>query len=133
MRRSILLLFIILFSFLACQSSEEEKIHRTLVQREEALRKKDLALYLSSISGAYQDKGEDFEQLKARVGKYFELFDRIEYTSWNRSIQIDGGKATVTQEFVLDVEKAGKRKRYSGREVLSLQKEKGGWKIIGGL
>ena len=133
MKRSIPLLFAVFFSFLGCQTSEEARIHRTLVQREEAFRNKDLSLYLSCISSAYQDKEENFEQLKGRVGRYLDVFDRIEYTSWNRSIRIEGEAATVTQEFVLEVEKEGRRKRYAGKEILSLRKERGEWKIIKGL
>ncbi|HXX33158.1 MAG TPA: nuclear transport factor 2 family protein, partial [Thermodesulfobacteriota bacterium] len=116
-----------------CQVSEEEKIDRILNQRQEALQKKDLSLYLSCISKAYQDKEEDFEGLQKRIKRYFETFNRISYSCWDRSFQIDGGTAIVTQQFYLEVEKAEKKNHYSGKEVLFLKKEGKGWKIIKGL
>jgi hypothetical protein len=72
MRRCFLLLCSILVLFLACQSSEEDRIYRTLSRREEALRAKNPSLYLSCISKAYQDKQEDYEHLKNRIEHYFE-------------------------------------------------------------
>jgi ketosteroid isomerase-like protein len=133
MRRSSLF-FVLFFLFvLACQVSEEEKIDRMLNQRQEALQKKDLPLYLSCISKAYQDKEEDFTRLQKRIGGYFKTFDRISYSSWDRSFRIDGEDAVVTQQFYLEVEKAGKKNHYSGKEVLYLKKEGKDWKIIKGL
>jgi len=133
MRRSSLF-FVLFFLFvLACQVSEEEKIDRILNQRQEALQKKDLSLYLSCISKAYQDKEENFEGLQKRIKRYFETFNRISYSCWDRSFQIDGETAIVTQQFYLEVEKAEKKNHYSGKEVLFLKKEGKGWKIIKGL
>jgi hypothetical protein len=133
MRRSSLL-FVLFFLFvLACQVPEEEKIDRMLNQRQEALQKKDLSLYLSCISKAYQDKEEDFSRLQKRIEGYFKTFDRISYSCWDRSFQIDGETAIVTQQFYLEVEKAEKKNHYSGKEVLFLKKEGKDWKIIKGL
>ena len=133
MRRSSLL-FVLFFLFvLACQVSEEEKIDRVLNQRQEALQKKDLSLYMGCISKAYRDKEEDFTRLQRRIRGYFNTFDRISYSSWDRSFQIDGETAVVTQQFYLEAEKAGKKNHYSGKEVLFLKKEGKDWKIIRGL
>jgi len=128
------------FSFLvlvlllqACPSAEEGKIERLLGQRAEAFQEKNLALYLSCISKDYQDKEENFEKLENRVGGYFESFDWIDYSAWDRSIQIDGKNATATQQLRIEVEKQGRKNQHSGREVLRLRKEGGEWKIISGL
>jgi len=127
-------LFVLFFLFiLACQVSEEEKIDHILNRRQEALQKKDLSLYLSCISKAYQDKEEDFSRLQKRVEGYFGTFDRISYSCWDRSFQIDGETAIVSQQFYLEVEKAEKKNHYSGKEVLFLKKEGKNWKIIKGL
>ena len=133
MKRSILFTLLPILFLLACQVSEEEKIDQVLIRRQEALQKRDLSLYLSCISNAYQDREEDFSQLQERIGGYFKNFDRISYSSWDRSIQIDGKKATVIQLFHLEVEKGGKRNRYSGKELLYLEKEGKEWKIVKGL
>jgi len=134
MRRPFLsFLFFIFLLLLACQDSEEEKIYQTLNRRQEALQKRDLSLYLSCISRAYQDKEEDFDRLQKRMEGYFNTFNRISYSSWDRSVQIDGETATAIQQFQLEVEKGEKKNRYSGKEALFLKKEGKGWKIIKGL
>ena len=133
MRKCFLLLCAILLLFPACQSSEEDRIYRTLNQREEALRAKDLSLYLSCISKAYQDKQENYERLKNRIEHYFRTFDRIDYSGWERSIHFEGKSAIAVQQFRLEVEKDGKKSQYSGKELLQLVKEGKEWKIIEGL
>lgn len=132
MRKSVYLLITIFF-LLTCQVSEEEKIHQVLNRREEALQKKNLSLYLSCISKAYQGKEEDFSRLQNRIKGYFETFDQIRYSSWERSIHIEGDAATVIQQFQLEVEKGSKKNRYLGKEALFFQKEGREWKIVRGL
>ncbi len=118
---------------LACQISEQEKIDQTLNRRQEALQKRDLSLYLTCISKAYQDKEEDLYRLQNRIEGYFKTFDRITYSSWDRSVQIDGETSTVIQRFSLEVEKGEKKNHYGGKEVLFLKREGREWKIIKGL
>ena len=131
-KRSLSFLLPVLF-LLACQISEEEKINQILNRRQEALQKRDLSLYLSCISRAYQDKEEDFYRLQKRIEGYFKTFDRITYSSWDRSVQIDGETSTVIQQIYLEVEKGEKKNHYSGREVLFLKREGKTWKIVRGL
>ena len=133
MRRHLLSFLLPIVFLLACQVSEEEKIYQILNRRQEALQKRDLSLYLSCISRAYQDKEEDFNRLEKRIDGYFKTFDRIAYSSWDRSVEIDGEKATAIQQFYLEAEKGGKKNRYSSKEVLFLKKEGKEWKIIKGL
>ncbi len=133
MRRHSLSFLLSLLFLLACQVSQEEKIYQVLNRRQEALQKRDLSLYLSCISKAYQDKEEDFDGLRKRIEGYFKTFDRISYSSWDRSIQIDGETAIVVQQFSLVVEKGEKKNRYSGKESLFLKKEGKEWRIIKGL
>src|SRR4030043_1224797 len=123
MRRSFLSFLLLIFFLLACQVSEEEKIYQLLNRRQEALQKRDLPLYLSCISKAYQDKEEDVSRLQKRIEGYFKTFDRITYSSWDRSVQIDGETSTVIQQFYLEVEKGEKKNHYSGKEALFLKKE----------
>jgi hypothetical protein len=133
MRRNSLFFLLTIFFLIACQISEEERIQQILNRREEALQKKDLSLYLSCISKSYQDKDEDFSRLQNRMEGYFKTFDGIEYSSWDRSIQIEGDQAKVAQQFFLRVERAGNRNRYSGKEALFLKREGRQWRIIKGL
>lgn len=133
MRRHILSFLLPILFLLACQASEEEKIYQILNRRQEALQKRDLTLYLSCISKAYQDKEEDFNRLEKRIEGYFKTFDRITYSNWDRSVHMEGETATVIQQFHLEVEKGEKKNRYSGKEALFLKKEGREWKIIRGL
>jgi len=133
MRRNRLLIPILLLFLWACQGSGEEQIRKTMDQRGEALKTKDLSLYLSCISKDYQDKEGDFSQLQKRMEAYFKSFDRIEYDYWDRSIQIEGEMATVIQQFHIEVEKEGKKSRYSGKEAFLLRREGRHWKILKGL
>ena len=133
MKRLLFPLAFLLFILAACGASDENKIRETLSRREEALRKKDLSLYLTCISEAYRDKDEDVSRIKSRIDGYFRNFDRINYSSWDRSIQIDGREAAVVQQFHLEVEKGDQKHRHGGKEALFLRKEGGQWKIIRGL
>ncbi len=129
-RSFILVLFLFLW---ACHASEEEQIRQTLNERGEAFKKRDLSLYLSCISEDYQDKEGGFSQLRERIEGYFNTFDRIEYAYWDRSIKMEGETATVVQQFHLEVEKEGRKNRYSGKEAFLLRKEGNHWKIVRGL
>jgi len=133
MRRNRFFALFLLFFLWACQSSEEEQIRRVLNQRGEAFKKKDLSLYLSCISKDYQDKEGDLSQLQKRMEGYFKTFDRIEHNAWDRSVEIEGETATVTQQFSLEVEKGGKKSSYSNKEAFLLRKEGNYWKILKGL
>ncbi len=131
-KRSLFFLLPVLF-LLACQISEEEKINQILNRRQEALQSRDISLYLSCISMGYEDKGEDFPRLQKRIEGYFKTFDRISYSTWDRSIQIDGETSTVIQQFYLEAEKGEKKNHYSGKEVLFFKKDGKEWRIIKGL
>jgi ketosteroid isomerase-like protein len=133
MRRNRFLVLVFLVFLWACQPSVEEQIRQTLNQRGEALKKKDLSLYLSCISKDYQDKEGDRDQLQKRMEVYFKNFDRIDFNYWDRSIQIEGETATVIQQFHLEIEKGGRTNRYSAKEAFLLKKEGGRWKIFKGL
>ncbi len=128
-----LICFLVLLALVACQKSDSEGIRQTLQQREIALQNKDLSLYLSCISKSYQDKNENYDQLQNRIQGYFKSFDRIDYSTWDRSIEVDGDRATVIQQFRLEVEKGGNRHPYTGKELLFLEKEGKDWKIKRGL
>ncbi len=133
MRKSPLSFLLPILFLLACQVSEEEKIYQVLNRRQEALQKRDLSLYLSCISKAYQDKEEDFNRLQKRIEGYFRTFDRISHSCWDRSVQVDGENAIVIQSFYLEAGRGDRKNHYSGKEVLFLKKEGKGWKIVKGL
>jgi hypothetical protein len=61
---------------------------------------------------------------------YFKTFDWIVYSSWDRSIHIDGETTTVIQQFHLEVGKGEKKNRYSGKEALFFKKEGKEWRVV---
>ena len=99
MRRYSLSFLLLVLFLLACQVSKEEKIYQILNRRQEALQKRDLSLYFSYVSKDDQDKEEDFNRLERRIDGYFNAFDRITYSSWERFIHVEGETATVIQQF----------------------------------
>ena len=133
MKRVLVCFVLLLLCLVACQKSDSEGIRQILQERETALQKKDLSLYLSCISKSYQDKNENYDQLQNRIQGYFKSFDRIDYSTWDRSIQVDGDRATVIQQFRLEVGKEGKLHPYAGKELLFLEKEGRDWRIRRGL
>ena len=132
MRRNPFFVLGFLFLFFACQPPVDEQVRQTLNQRGEALKKKDLSLYLSCISEEYQDPAGDRHQLQKRMESYFSSFDRIDFDTWDRSVEIEGETAVVTQQFQLEVVKGEKSNRYSGKEAFLLRKEGKRWKIVKG-
>jgi ketosteroid isomerase-like protein len=133
MRKRTFFLLPLFFFLLSCQISEEDRINQTLNQRQEALQKRDISLYLSSISESYQDKNEDYFGLQNRMTGYFKNFDQIRYRFWDRTIYFEGEEARIVQQFQLEVEKNGKQNDYSGTEAIFLKKEGKQWKIVRGL
>jgi hypothetical protein len=133
MRKRTFFLLPLFFFLLSCQISEEDRINQTLNRRQEALQKRDISLYLSSISESYQDKNEDYFGLQNRMKGYFKNFDQIRYRFWDRTIYFEGEEARIVQQFQLEVEKNGKQNDYSGTEAILLKKEGKQWKIVRGL
>lgn len=101
--------------------------------RQQALNRKDIALYLSLISPAYNDKNKDFSAEKRELEASFTAFDRIAYRPAGRSIDISGAQATISGTYRLTVTIKGKELELEGEEHIRLAKGTDGWKIIGGL
>jgi ketosteroid isomerase-like protein len=133
MKRNRFFILLLLFLLWACQTSDEEQIRQVLNQRGEAFKKKDLSLYFSCFSKDYQDKEGSLAQLQKRMESYFKTFDRIDYNTWDRSVQMDGETATVTQQFYIEVEVGGNKNSFSNKEAFLLRKEGRTWKILKGL
>ncbi len=115
------------------QSADRQALQSVAIQRQQALRNKDLNLYLTLLSRDYQDKGRDFAAKKKELESNFALFDRIEYRSDGYTIVINGDRATISGSYGLEVVIGGKTLKFAGKETLRLKKEPGGWKIVAGL
>lgn len=115
------------------QSADRQALHSVALQRQQALRNKDINLYLTLLSHDYLDKGQDFTAKKKELESNFALFDQIDYRSDGFTIDIKGGSADISGTYGLKVVIRGKTLKLEGKETLRLKKESGGWKIVAGL
>lgn len=115
------------------QSADRQALHSVAIQRQQALRNKDINLYLTLLSHQYLDKGQDFTAKKKELESNFVLFDRIDYRSDGFTIDIKGDRADISGAYGLKVVIRGKSLKLEGKETLRLKKEPGGWKIVAGL
>ncbi|MDD5223565.1 MAG: hypothetical protein PHE84_06220 [bacterium] len=120
---------------LSCARDDRQLIIKTLQQREKALEKKDINLYLDCVSSDYRDQeGRDLSRLKQRFAEVVQVFTSIDFEPEQTLVYQNGLTATVIQEFVLHFQPQGEEPfARKGREKIVLHKEKGGWKIIEGL
>ncbi|WP_198134498.1 nuclear transport factor 2 family protein [Geotalea uraniireducens] len=115
------------------QSADRQALHSVALQRQQALRNKDINLYLTLLSHDYLDKGQDFTAKKKELESNFALFDQIDYRSDGFTIDIKGNSADISGTYGLKVVIRGKTLKLEGKETLRLKKEFGGWKIVAGL
>ena len=133
MHRFFLLVFL-LISLSACSSkSDRDAVLAVAVERQQALTSRDINRYLPLISQQYQDKGRDYAAKTLELKDILTSFDRIDYRSLDRRVDVHGDRATVTGSYELRVMGKGKEMELAGKEELQLRKEEGGWKIVGGL
>jgi uncharacterized protein DUF4440 len=120
---------------LGCSGSNPDKqaLKTVSLQRQQALRTKDINLYLSILSREYQDKNQDFAAKKKELEANFAAFDQIDYRSDNLTIEIKGNQASISGTYGLKVVIKGKVLKLEGKEEVRLRKERGGWKIVGGV
>ncbi|WP_243370090.1 nuclear transport factor 2 family protein [Geotalea sp. SG265] len=113
---------------------ERQAIQAVMMQRQQALRSKDIDSYLSLISPHYLDKGQDLAAKKQELAANFASFDRIEYRSDGYDIVIDGSGAIVSGSYRLKIARKSQVLELEGKESIRLRKEPGrGWLIVGGL
>jgi hypothetical protein len=121
--------------FLGCAGPTTDRlaVEAVAAKRQQALNRKDIALYLSIISPAYNDKGKDYAAKARELEASFRTFDRIEYHSLDRKIEIGGAQATVSGTYRMTVVRRGKELSLEGVERIRLAKGADGWRIVGGL
>ena len=133
---ALLLTVTVLVSIDACGRSDAKSIESVLERREDAIEARDLDLYLTCVSPAYNHAGQDIESLQKRIRTTFQIFNSIEIEATDLNITIEGDEARVSQMIHLiasagSAESQRRERRYE--ESLSLRKEAGEWKITGGL
>jgi hypothetical protein len=117
----------------SCGASEEAQVKATLEARRIGLEKKDIGLYLSSISPRYGVKEGERDRLREEALGMMQAFDSIEMRIEDCRILIKEDRAEALQAYVIRVRKGGQAKEVKGQERIGLAKEARGWKIISGL
>ena len=114
-------------------SADRQAIEKVVLTRQQALTAKDIKLYLTVISPAYNDKGKDYATETRELETNFRTFERINYRSLDRKIEIDGQQAIVSGTYRITIVRKGQELSLEGSERIRLAKEADGWKIVGGL
>ena len=128
-------LFFLLLLIFGCSagSADREAVEAVAIKRQQALTTKDITLYLSILSPAYNDKGKNYAAEKKELEENFRSFDRIDYRSLDRHIEVSGDRATISGTYRLTIRNRGNEINLEGVEHLRLAREADGWKIVGGL
>lgn len=112
---------------------EKYEIEQVLLRRENALMHENIKIYMRLISSQYNHRGKDKEKLREEILHSFQIYDDINFKSFDRQIYFYGDYATVTQKYNMHGLQMGSSRTWSGQERLTLQKTGEGWKFIKGL
>jgi hypothetical protein len=129
---ALIVCFVVLLA--SCGNSDRKDIESVLSQRQKALETKNLVLYLECISPDYRvvKNGEviDIAKLKKQFKTNVSLFDDIQITSKDRSIYIEGNRASVAQRTDVKLRIDKDKGAFRLNENLMFQKINGKWKIV---
>ncbi len=117
----------------ACGASPEEQITRVLDNRKQGLEKKDIKLYMSTVSPNYNDGGKTYDSIKRERLEDFSIFKEMKLDIQNRSIYVDGDKAQVVEKYILTFSSRSDKRTGKAEGLFIMQKEEDGWKIISGI
>lgn len=134
-RSAVPLLFLLMWGIVlaACSVNEEAQVEKVLEARRLGLEKKDITLYMSSISPRYLEKGGDGDQLRREAMEMMRGFDSIEMRIISRQILVSQNRAEAIQSYEIRIYKGGQVSELKGKERIGLEKEGEGWKIVSGL
>ena len=125
-----LLALVCLILLPSCSNSPQENITQTMQRREEGFNQKNIELYMSAFSPAYNDGEKTYEDIKAEAEENFQVFERLEYKTMARSIYMDGSQARVVQKYVFSFQTPSAKKTVKGEEAFLVKSESQGWRII---
>jgi len=117
----------------SCAPNEEAKVKEVLEARRLGLEKKDIGLYMASISPHYGREQGAAERLRKQAIQMMQGCDSIQMRVTDRRIWIRGDRAEALQAYEIRIQRAGQVRVVEGRERIGLEREAGGWKITSGL
>ncbi len=117
----------------AADQKDHHAVEVVLMQRQQALCKKDLNRYRSLLSLDYLDKNQNYTLKTNELESNFAVFDKIDYRSDGYKIHIKDAQGTVSGHYRMKITIGHREMKMEGEENLLLRKESGGWKIVAGL
>jgi len=135
-KRSLLSLWLLLvwgICLASCSLDEEAQVREALEARRLGLERKDIGLYMSSISPRYGREQGAVERLQRQAMQMMQGCDSIQMHIEDRRILISGDRAEALQAYEIRIRRADQVRVVKGRERIGLEKEAGGWKITSGL
>lgn len=111
----------------------EQEIKNVLFLREEAIKSKDIDLYMECISIDYKDKTNTYISVRERMQKNFLAFENIDFSQFDQTIYQEDDMAMVVQDYELAFTLGGKRNNVRGKEKIFLIRRGREWKIVKGL
>lgn len=112
---------------------EEAAIEETLLRREAGLVKRDIAAYMDLVAPEYQHRGETKKDVREKLMRIFQIYDDIQFRSYDRKIWFFGDSATVQQKFTMTASMVGEPRTFNDEERFELVKTEQGWKFTKGL
>ncbi len=134
-RSSLPFLLLLLWAILAasCSRSEQAQVEEALENRRLGLEKRDIELYMSSISPRYGGQAESANLLRKKALEMMTGFDSIQMNISSRQVSITDQSAEAIQTYEVKVRKGKEVRELRDKEKIGLRKEEGGWKIVSGL
>jgi len=98
------------------------------------MQEKNIQHYAALIADDYLASGRDKEDIIHDVRGLFQMFDKIQMKTYNRTIRVlSQGHAECEQTYTLRAYADGQWRTITHREQLMLQHQDGVWKITAGL
>ena len=117
----------------SCSTDEEARVKKILEARRLGLEKKDIGLYMSSISPRYGKKEGEAELLRQQATAMMQGCDSIQMRIEDCRILVSQDHAEALQAYEIQIRRGAQVRVVKGQEPIGLEKEVGGWKIISGL
>jgi hypothetical protein len=112
--------------------SDQAEVEKVLEARRLGLERKDIELYMSSISPRYEGRGGG-SLLRKKALDMMERLDSMQMHISSRQVAITGRTAEALQTYEVQVRRGKQVRELRGKERIGLRKEEWGWKIVSGL
>ncbi len=101
--------------------------------RHQALASRNIGLYLTLISPRYNDNGKGHDDKARELAETIVNGDGFTYQGTTDEVTVHGDRAVVRGSYTVRIRIKGETVALQGEERIRLQREKGGWRITGGL